>query len=76
VENSASQLLQGGLNLMFGGVPGPDGIDQTAQIALFAQETDDLVWSRTLPAQDPRNQDDAERLINELIAASSRDTEF
>ncbi|CAN0476231.1 unnamed protein product, partial [Scytosiphon promiscuus] len=76
VESSASKLLQGGLNLMFGGVPGPDGIDQTAQIALFAQGTDDLVWSRTLVAQDPRTPDDAERLINELIATSSQDTEF
>jgi hypothetical protein len=76
VESSASQLLQGGLNLMFGGVPGPDGIDQTAQIALFAQGTDDLVWSRTFVAQDPRTPDDAERLINELIAASNQDTEF
>lgn len=76
VESSARQLLQGGLNLMFGGVPGPDGIDQTAQIARFAQGTDDLVWSRTLVAQDPRTPDDAERLINELIAASSQDTEF
>ena len=74
LESSASRLVQGGLGLMFGGVPGPDGIDQTAQIALFDRATSDLVWSHTAAAYDPRDPEAAKRLINKLIAASDPDT--
>ena len=76
LESSASRLVQGGLGLMFGGVPGPDGIDQTAQIALFDPATGDLVWSHATEAPDPRDPKAAKRLINKLIAASAPNPGF
>jgi hypothetical protein len=75
VESSASRLVQGGLGLMFGGVPGPDGINRTAQIALFDPASGDLIWNHTTAALDPRDPDTAKRLIIELIAASTPETD-
>lgn len=72
VESSASRLVQGGLGVMFGGVPGPDGIEQSAEIVLADPETSEIVWYHQMGARDPRKPDGAKRLIDGLITASSQ----
>ena len=67
-ESSASRLVQGSLDIMFGGVPGPDGIEQSAELLLVNSKTNELVWYCQIDARDPRKTEEAQRLINELIA--------
>ena len=76
VESSASQLVQTGLGVMFGGMPGPDGIDQSAQLVLIRKDTREPVWSVQVKPGDPRDPQAAKRLIDGLIAASSGSTGF
>lgn len=72
VESSASRLVQGGLGVMFGGVPGPDGIERSAEIVLVDPETSEIVWYHQMGARDPRKPDGAKRLIDGLITSSSQ----
>lgn len=75
IESSASRLLQGGLGIMFGGVPGPDGIERSARFILFDRASGEPVWSRETEGRDARNPDAANRLIIELIRELGLDTE-
>ena len=68
VESSASHLVQGGLGVLFGGVPGPDGVHRTARLVLYDPGTGASVWSHEVKGRDPRNPEVAKRLIDELLA--------
>ena len=75
VESSASRLVQGSLGVIFGGVPGPDGVEQTARLTLYDRTTGEAVWTYEVAGLDPRNAKAAKRLILELLGPLKLDTE-
>ncbi|MAN44947.1 MAG: hypothetical protein GYB49_06720 [Alphaproteobacteria bacterium] len=75
VESSASRLVQGGLGVLFGGVPGPDGVEQTARLTLYDRATGEPVWTYEVTGLDPRDTKAAKRLIFALLAPLQQDTE-
>ncbi|KCZ52802.1 hypothetical protein [Hyphomonas pacifica] len=75
VESSASRLVQGGLGVLFGGVPGPDGLEHTACLTLYDRATGRPVWTHDVAALDPRDTKAAKRLILRLLAPLQQDTE-
>lgn len=74
VESSASRVVQGGLGLVFGGVPGPDGMIRRAHLVLFDIESGEAVWWHEAKAPDPREPKAARRLIEQLLEAIEGET--
>lgn len=68
VESSASRLVQTGLDIIFGGVPGPDGIDQFAHLCLYDRASGVQLWCKEMPGEDARTPAQAANLITGLLA--------
>ena len=74
VESSASRMVQSGLVLMFGGMPGPDGIDRSAHLYLFNRESGQQIWDFETEGKDVRSPDAAVSVIDSLLDGLGADS--